>query len=295
MPKYTEGYQFTQQATPGVMVSRAIGRLEVLTKTAFQECAIWQSEALGTCVTIDGDLQSTAMDCATYHEALVHPAMLVHPNPRSVLICGGGEGATARECLRYAGAEKVVMVDIDGEFVELCKEHLPTWHAGAFGDARLTVLYEDIFAFIERNRDRFDVVIGDLTDLLEEIAPGKSFHSPAFYRSLKALMNPGGILATQASALALFDAQTHKTIKANIASVFAQARSYRASHDSFLVPWSFVLASDQALPSLADLPAAFSRGMASRQLELTHFDAPSLAACFCLNRRIKALIDENAT
>ena len=48
-----------------------------------------------------------------YHELLVHLALLLHPNPKTVFIAGGGEGATAREALKHRSVEKIVMVDID--------------------------------------------------------------------------------------------------------------------------------------------------------------------------------------
>ena len=62
---------------------------------------------------LDGKMQSTEADEEVYHELLVHPALLQHACPRSVFIMGGGEGATARECLRHKTVEKVIMVDID--------------------------------------------------------------------------------------------------------------------------------------------------------------------------------------
>ena len=62
---------------------------------------------------LDGKAQSAEADEWVYHELLVHPALLLHPAPRRVFICGGGEGATAREVLRHRGVERVVMVDID--------------------------------------------------------------------------------------------------------------------------------------------------------------------------------------
>jgi len=62
---------------------------------------------------LDGKVQSSEVDEWVYHELLVHPAMLMHPNPKTVFICGGGEGATAREVLRHKSVEKLVMVDID--------------------------------------------------------------------------------------------------------------------------------------------------------------------------------------
>lgn len=62
---------------------------------------------------LDGKSQSAEADEFVYHELLVHLALLLHPNPRTIFIAGGGEGATAREALRHKSVEKVVMVDID--------------------------------------------------------------------------------------------------------------------------------------------------------------------------------------
>lgn len=59
-------------------------------------------------------MQSSEKDEFVYHECLVHPAMISHPNPRHIFVGGGGEGATIREILRYKTVERVVMVDIDG-------------------------------------------------------------------------------------------------------------------------------------------------------------------------------------
>lgn len=59
-------------------------------------------------------MQSAENDEFIFHESLIHPALLSHPNPKSVFVGGGGEGATSREILRHKSVEKLVMVDIDG-------------------------------------------------------------------------------------------------------------------------------------------------------------------------------------
>ena len=46
-------------------------------------------------------------------EAIVHPAMLTHERPRSVLILGGGDLGAAEEVLKYPVVERVVQIDID--------------------------------------------------------------------------------------------------------------------------------------------------------------------------------------
>lgn len=75
-----------------------------------------------------GTLQSRRLGDAAYHEALVHPGLFSHPNPKRVAIIGGGEGATLREILKHDTVEKVVMIDIDSMIVEISKEFLPGWN-----------------------------------------------------------------------------------------------------------------------------------------------------------------------
>jgi len=80
-------------------------------RSRFQDVKLVQSKTYGLVLLLDGKVQSTQVDEFIYHEALVHPAMLSHPYPRSVYIAGGGEGATLREVLRHDRVLEVVMVD----------------------------------------------------------------------------------------------------------------------------------------------------------------------------------------
>ena len=91
--------------------------------------------------------QSSEADEFIYHEALVHPAMLAHPNPKRILIAGGGEGGTAREVLRHRTVEQLVMVDLDPKLVELSKAHLPYWD-GVQEDPRFELVQGDAIAWM---------------------------------------------------------------------------------------------------------------------------------------------------
>ena len=94
-------------------------------KTKYQEMYIVETGAYGKGLVLDGKWQSCTGDEFLYHEALVHPAMVAHSSPKNILVLGGGEGATIREVLRWQSVEKVMMVDIDGEVVEACRQYLP--------------------------------------------------------------------------------------------------------------------------------------------------------------------------
>ena len=70
-------------------------------ETPIQSMDILELGSYGRALVLDGRIQSTIRDEFIYHEMLVHPAMLAHPEPRRVFIVGGGEGATLREVLRH--------------------------------------------------------------------------------------------------------------------------------------------------------------------------------------------------
>ena len=76
--------------------------------SAYARIDIVDTEEYGRMLFLDGIAQSAEHDEFIYHEALVHPAMLLHPNPRSVCIIGGAEGATIREIAKYPDVSRIV-------------------------------------------------------------------------------------------------------------------------------------------------------------------------------------------
>ena len=115
----------TEYITPCDVYHHGISRVLDCRRTRFQQMQIVESETYGKALVLDGKWQSCTGDEFLYHEPLVHVACVHHGAPRTVLVLGGGEGATVREVLKWNTVEKVAMVDIDGEVVEACKEHLP--------------------------------------------------------------------------------------------------------------------------------------------------------------------------
>lgn len=210
-------------------------------RTGYQQVDIVETYSFGKCLFLDGKLQSSEYDERIYHEALVHPAMMTHPEPRRVLIVGGGEGATAREVLRYPSVERVVMVDIDRELVELCKRYMPEWNRGAFDDPRLELVIGDGRKYIEETNETFDVAILDLTDPIPG-TPSVLLYTKEFYGLLRRKLRGGGVAVTQATSLR-FSLETFAKIRNAVASAFPLARSYTAPVISFISFWGFVLGS----------------------------------------------------
>jgi spermidine synthase len=128
-----------------------------------QEVDIINSTYWKKMLFLDGTLQSTLRDEVIYHNALVHPFMDTLESKDRILILGGGEGATAREVLRWSKVKHLTMVDYDKELVEFIRYHGPEWSMGAFHDRRLTLIFDDAWAFVKNDLEYNGIII-DLTD-----------------------------------------------------------------------------------------------------------------------------------
>lgn len=227
--------------------SYAVEAIEVMAQTAFQTVCIARTATYGRALFLDGLVQSSAADEAMYHQLLVQPAMLAHPKPTRVLLVGSGEGAGLREVLAHAIVESAVMVDIDGELVELCRQHLPDWHEGAFDDPRTRVVIADADAFIATDPGVYDVIIVDLTDMLPE-GPACGLYTPGFFSTLKQHLAPGGVMAVQGLGLSAIDHAGHVALAGMLRPLFKEVHSYGEFIPSFLQAWGFILASDWFSP-----------------------------------------------
>jgi spermidine synthase len=240
-------------------------RVVVSGRTEFQTFEIFENRLWGRMLILDGRLQSTEADEFIYHEALVQPAMLAHPDPRRVLVMGGGEGATLREVLRHPGVTRAVMVDIDAELVGLCKERLPTFHAGAFDDPRTELVFTDGRGWLAAQIDgALDVIILDLPEPLEG-GPALTLFTREMYDLARSKLAPGGVVAVQsgsAGPLGHLMADIHATLRA----VFSRVVAYTAFVPSFMDLYGFQVAGgpDLAWPGTAAAAARLQdRGLTS--------------------------------
>ena len=265
----------------------------VATRTQFQEVAIHEAKALGRCLLLDDRIQSGALDEWIYHEALVHPVMTTHPQPRQVLILGGGEGATLREVLRHPTVEQATMVDIDGELIDFCREHLADWHKGAFDDRRASLIVGDAKKYLAETDRRFDVIIADLTDPIEE-GLASLLYTRQFYELLKPRLAGPGIFVTQAlgiryNRMDVLHAAVHSTLRA----LFREVASYTEFLITFDSLWAFAAASDSLRP--ADLtPDEVDRRLAERGLsDLRYYDGVTHRRMFSLPKHLRRTIAES--
>ena len=233
----------SDQISPNeIRLIKRVGGMEAK-PTAFQSMEFVPSAAYGDILLLDSTIQSAEADEYLYHEALVHPAMITHPQPQRILILGGGEGATQREVLKHPSVKTVVVVDLDQELVEFCQEKLTSWHQGTFSDPRLTLLHTDGRAYLEQNEAKFDVIILDITDALVE-GPAIALYTKEFYALCQQRLTENGVLAVQGFALSPMHWTEHATIRNTISTSFATVRSYTVFVPSFACTWGFIIATN---------------------------------------------------
>ncbi len=212
----------------------------VSTRSKYQSIDIVELEEYGKALVLDNLVQSTEIDEHIYHECLVHPVMITHPNPKKVLVIGGGEGATVREVLKHP-VEKVIMVDIDEDVVKLSKQYLKSMSEKVFTDKRVEVIIMDGKEYIEKTNEQFDIIILDLTDpYASEIA--YELYTEKFYGKVKEKLVSDGMIVTQAGSSFYYEEVYDKVLN-SVKSTFPIIKEYNVWIPSFGYACNFIIGS----------------------------------------------------
>lgn len=190
-------------------------------KSDYQKIEIFETKELGRILALDGLVQLSTKDEFVYHEMLVHPALISHPNPKIVLIIGGGDGGTLREVVKYP-VKEIYLVDLDKKVIEVSKKYLPSVSKGAFEDRRLKIFNEDALNFIKRYKNFFDIIIDDLTD---PTGPSTKLWRVEFYKDVFKALKKEGIFSAQT---AYFRERFAKRARQEIKKVFPYFKVHRA-------------------------------------------------------------------
>jgi spermidine synthase len=166
-------------------------------QSPFQHIEIYKTTDFGNLMVIDGVIMLTTRDNFLYHEMLSHPVLFTHPDPRNVVIIGGGDCGTLREVLKHRSVTQVTQIDIDEQVTRMAEQFFPVLCASNH-DSRATLLFADGIQYMrDAAPESVDVVIVDSTD---PIGPGEGLFNRAFYQSCFAALKPGGILVQQSES-----------------------------------------------------------------------------------------------
>ncbi|MBV8117309.1 MAG: fused MFS/spermidine synthase [Candidatus Eremiobacteraeota bacterium] len=244
MPKTERWQWYVEESAPSEQHHHAIDAVFYSGRSEFQQISIIGTPVFGKMLILDGDTQSSQADEKIYHETLVHPALAAATDRREILILGGGEGATLREVLRSPDVRRCTMVDIDATVVDLAKRYLPEWSDGAFDDPRARVIVGDALAFMRDDRERYGVVISDLTEPLED-SPSNVLFNDDVFALIKSRLGDGGIYVLQASTAAFHNASLHAKMARTLRRHYGHVASFVTHVPAFDTDWAFLACSER--------------------------------------------------
>jgi spermidine synthase len=208
--------------------------------TPYQRIVITRGRA-GFQLFLNGNLQFSSTDEYRYHEALVHPPMLLANNPKRVLVLGGGDGLALREVLKYPSVERVTLVDLDPDMTNLSSRFplLARLNGRSFADPRVQVINEDAFVWIGDNSEqRYDAAIVDFPDP-NSFSLGK-LYTTRFYRMLREKLTPNAAVSVQSTS-PMFARNSYWCIVRTLEAAGFVVRPYYTAVPSFGL-WGFALA-----------------------------------------------------
>ena len=221
------------------------GKILIKKTSKYQEIIVIENEYYGKALMLDGCWMTSLKDEKYYHECLVHPALCRIDEKSNVLIIGGGDGGTLRECIKYTKISKIDLVEIDEEVIKISKEFLKEIGGKAWNDKRLKIHIDDGVQWVKKTKDNFyDVIFIDCSDPSEF---SNLLFSDSFYKECKGILKPMGILATQSES-----PESFKNIHINILKTLKNIFKFSETMYSF-VPiypsgiWSWTFASSEDL------------------------------------------------
>ncbi|KAI9065542.1 saccharopine dehydrogenase [Trametes sanguinea] len=215
-PKIKDGW--FREVSPewrGQAMALKVNRILHVEKSKYQDILVFESETYGNVLVLDGVVQCTERDEFSYQEMIAHLPLASHPNPRKVLVIGGGDGGVIREVLKHPTVEQVVLCDIDEGVIRAANEYLPHMSL-LMSDPRVTIHVGDGYDFLETHASTYDAVITDCSD---PVGPAESLFQKAYFERVRDALNPGGNLSIQAESIWL-QAEAICELRDLVASVF---------------------------------------------------------------------------
>ncbi|SMP25955.1 spermidine synthase [Laceyella tengchongensis] len=239
---------YTEKQTKNHGITTKINKTLYHDKSEFQTLDVIETAEFGNMLVLDGMVMTTDRDEFVYHEMITHVAMNTHPNPKRVLVVGGGDGGAIREILRYPSVEQAVLAEIDGKVIEASKQFFPKI-AGGLDDPRVDIQVADGIQHVRDNKGKYDVILVDST---EPVGPAVGLFQKPFYEEIYEALKEDGIMVAQTES-PWFNRDLIRQVFRDISNTFPITRLYTASIPTYPSGlWSFTIGSKKYDPLAVD-------------------------------------------
>jgi spermidine synthase len=280
---------FRERLHKGYAQSMELTGMVAEERSKYQAIKIFDTIANGRVMVLDDIVQITTRDESAYAEMLTHLPLLEHGRCERVMIVGGGDLSIADEALKHKDVKEVVLVDIDGRVVELCREHFGALNAKAFRDKRLTIEIADAFEYLGRPeaKARFDLIVADRPD---PVGPGKALFGDNFYSRVCGALRPGGF-ATFQTGVPFYQPWEITEALNDLAAYFPQSGLYLTVVPSYI--GGFMALSWAGMSKPLGTPAGIRKAavrFAAAKLRTDYYNPEIHAAAFAFPEWIKRLV-----
>ncbi len=275
---------FTEKHTESRGLSFRIDKTLYHEKSPYQTMDIVETPDFGKVMLLDDVVMVTDVDEFVYHEMISHVSLYSHPNPRRVLIIGGGDGGTLREVTKHPEVETATLVEIDDMVIRGAKQFFPQLAIG-FNSPKAEVIVDDGIKYIADCKEKYDIILIDSTD---PVGPATGLFRKDFYQSCFDLLNDDGILTVQSESPYIPHlVPIIRDMNINLSSIFPNVHMYLAAIQTYQAGlWSFQLASKKYHP-IHDFQDALYK---QHQLNLQYYTDGIHKACFTLPRFVEKII-----
>jgi spermidine synthase len=232
---------FKNSYSPETILRTKIKRPLLKKKSPYQTIEIVDTYDFGRMLVLDGIVNVAEKDEFVYHEMMTHVPLFTHPNPKTVLVIGGGDGGIVREIGKHSQIRKIDLVEIDPAVISAAKLFLPKSALG-FKEPRLTVFNEDGAEFVKRRREVYDLIIIDAPD---PMGAATSLYSKTFYKQCFNALKKDGIVTTHAETPSFKkELKILRSIYSKFNAFFPIVELFTASIPSYSIGiWCFIFCS----------------------------------------------------
>ncbi|WP_213975073.1 polyamine aminopropyltransferase [Tepidanaerobacter acetatoxydans] len=280
LKKIGDDIWFTEVDRNNLKIDYRIKEIIYQCSSPIQQIMILDSYDFGPMLVLDDAIQTTSNDGYIYNEMIAHVPLNIHPNPKNVLIIGGGDCGAAREVTKYPNVERIDMVEVDEMVVQACRKYLPKV-SGNLSDPRVNFIFEDGTAFVKEQRNYlYDVVIIDSSD---PVGPAVKLFELEFYKDIYRNLRENGLMVCQSES-PIFYSEMMAKIHKNLNSLFPIVKTYMATVPTYPGGfWTFTMGSKKYWKPY---PEKFDK-------DTQYINKEILESCFILPKFIEKLLDDN--
>lgn len=268
---------FTEKHTHFTGITFKVGTVLYTGKSKFQRIDVLDTPEYGRVLLLDGLIMFAERDEFVYHEMIAHVPLFSHPDPKDVLLIGGGDGGVIRELVKHAYLKRIDQVEIDEEVIRIAKEFFPAMSSG-YKDSRVNVKIGDGSEYVKNTNNKYDVVIVDSTD---PVGPAECLFKEDFYRNVYGILREDGFISIQSES-PFFDMNWTSAAVTNLRRVFPVVKTYLCFIPTYPGGmWSFTIASKIYDPE--DI-----RNERFKEMDLKYYNKEIHKACFALPNFVRS-------